>query len=245
MEFIVNDVNYKFDDEQNKLIPNYDWFVNYFKSGEWEKDTFEIFDEVKDSNKVAVDIGAWIGATSIWLSKNFKNVISIEADKEALTVLKSNLKNNHCENVIVIEKAIFNDSVSELFFGKNKNRLGEGHGDSTSQAKTIQTNNDDYTVSTVTLYEILKQYDNISFIKIDIEGGEEMILEDLFTLSAKNNLKIWVSFHYDWWVDKNLDRFNHLLGYVKSIKYRNQYINKSILFDTVKLDPFSNFFIEF
>lgn len=245
MEFTVNNVHYTFDDEQNKIIPNYDWFVNYFRTGEWEKDTFEIFDGVKDSNKVAVDIGAWIGATSIWLSKNFKKVISVEADKNALTVLKSNLKNNNCENVVVIDKAVHNNSSDKLFFGKNLNRLGEGHGDSTSQGRVNKTNDDDYLVNTITISDILKLNSDISFMKIDIEGAEEAILEDLFILSAENNLKIWISFHYDWWAVKNIDRFNHLLSKIKSITHNNQIINKYTLPDIVKLNPFTSFFIQF
>lgn len=245
MEFRVNNVDYKFNDDQNKIIPNYDWFVNYFKSGDWEKDTFETFDKVKNSDKVAIDIGAWIGATSIWLSKNFKNVISVEADKEALTVLKSNLKNNNCENVTIIEKAVFNNSVNKLFFGKNEYRLGEGHGDSTSQSKLNKTTDDDYLVETITLSEILKLMDNITFIKIDIEGGEEVILEDLFVLGVENNLKVWISFHYDWWLDKNIDRFNRLLSYVKCVTYNNNKMDKTLLFETIKSNPFGSFLIEF
>lgn len=53
----------------------------------WETDTFFIFDLFKDKNSVAIDLGAWIGTTSIWLSHNFHHVVAVEADKISLTCL--------------------------------------------------------------------------------------------------------------------------------------------------------------
>lgn len=35
----------------------------------WEKETIEVFDQVKDKEAIAIDIGAWIGTTAIWLFK--------------------------------------------------------------------------------------------------------------------------------------------------------------------------------
>ena len=48
---------------------------------------------------------------------------------------------------------------------------------------------------------------NISLIKVDIEGGEEYILNDLYDIHIKNNTPLYISFHYLWWNDKNLNRF--------------------------------------
>ncbi len=46
-----------------------DFLVYDFK--DWENDTFEVFEKVKNQEGIAIDIGAWIGTTAIWLSKNF------------------------------------------------------------------------------------------------------------------------------------------------------------------------------
>jgi hypothetical protein len=64
------------------------------------------------------------------------------------------------------------------------------------------------------LNDILSQnnisYPDISLIKVDIEGGEEHILEQLLNMWNFHNVKLYVSFHYTWWSDKNLDRFGLL-----------------------------------
>src|ERR1700679_1912117 len=50
----------------------------------WENETFDVFDQFKDDQGIAIDIGAWIGATTIWLSKNFHHVLAIEANTGAI-----------------------------------------------------------------------------------------------------------------------------------------------------------------
>jgi len=68
----------------------------------------------------------------------------------------------------------------------------------------------------------------ISLIKVDIAGGEEHILNDLLGICYKYNIAIYVSFHYTWWDDKNLDRFPLL-----SVDDKNKIISNpftSILF---------------
>jgi hypothetical protein len=47
-------------------------------------------------------------------------------------------------------------------------------------------------------------------IKVDIEGGEEYILNDLHELYNVYHIPLYISFHYSWWQNKDLDRFEWL-----------------------------------
>ena len=47
----------------------------------------------------------------------------------------------------------------------------------------------------------------VSLIKVDIEGGEEHILDQLYAIHSEHKIPMYVSFHHTWWSDKNLDRF--------------------------------------
>lgn len=51
---------------------------------------------------------------------------------------------------------------------------------------------------------------DISLVKVDIEGGEENILPDLYQLYCDHGIPLYISFHHSWWKDKNLDRFAFL-----------------------------------
>lgn len=233
--FLVHGVNYTFDPNNNKEITNYEWFMGKLSSGNWEKDTYNVFKQVKDLNKTAIDIGGWIGPTAIWLSNNFKNVVVVEADKIALNALKANLKTSNCDNVKIIERPIYSESNVELYFGNNSN-INTNMGDSTSQLKNGITNSDDYKVLTISLNDIIKESDDVSFIKIDIEGGEEYIIPELFQTCSKNGYDLWISFHYNWWKNHDLSRFEEYFSLATNNKNIAEYIRSN---------PFGSLFLKF
>jgi FkbM family methyltransferase len=226
--FSIYGVDYSFDPSNNSKIVNYDWFMDTFSTGNWENDTFRVFDMVKNSNKTAIDIGTWIGPTVIWLSKNFKDVIAVEADKVAIEALKGNLKSSNCENVKIIENPIYSESNVKLFFGSNTNIPAE-LGDSTSQIKNESTNEQDSEVLTITLGDILnplvKNPEDVSFIKVDIEGGEENIIPELFETCSKYKYDLWISFHCPWWKDTNINRFEKYFSLAKNEENIIEFLN--------------------
>jgi FkbM family methyltransferase len=239
-------VDYEFLGSENTSIPCFGWYMNVFSSENWERETFDIFNKVKDKNKIAVDIGGWMGSTCIWLSKNFESVIVVESDKNALIAMENNLKRNSCENVTIIDRAIYNEDDVEVYFGINE-ITGTGLGDSMSQIKNFSGNSNDYRTKTITLKNIVENYgkEKISFLKIDIEGGEEMILHDIFEIGEKYNLKFWVSFHYPWWKDKNIERFSYLLDHSVKIYFNDSLMDKQNFFNALLNHQFGSFYFDF
>ena len=148
-------------------------------------------------------------------SRKSKHVYSVEADNYSANDMLVNLKTNCENNYTVINKAIFNIDNIEIRFGKNLHLENSKLNDSTSQiySDDIITDNS-YLIETITLESIIEKYQidvsEISLIKVDIEGGEEHILNDLFIIHDKYNVSLYISFHYTWWNDKNLDRFPFL-----------------------------------
>jgi len=69
-------------------------------------------------------------------------------------------------------------------------------------------------IQTIDLSHLIQDYNintyDISLIKVDIEGGEEFILNDLYHLYSTYHIPLYISFHYDWWNNKDLDRFTFL-----------------------------------
>ncbi len=226
------------------INPELDHFTsNIFLN--WKNKNFEIFDQVKDPTAIAIDLGAWIGTTSIWLSKNFYAVIAVDADKNSLECLKKNLCASACSNVTVCDKPVFSVSKN-LIFGPRGAKLNE----SISYIKEIQTNKNDYVIQSITFKELLQNYvfenENISskkigFIKCDIEGGEEYILEDLLDFVYDNNAKAYISFHLDWWTMKKIEDFEHLFRCFKTdcpdtdiCQYLKTHPFESLLFESSK-----------
>jgi len=211
--------------------PNLSFWKDIY--GEWENDTFKVFDKYLSKDKVFIDIGGWIATTSMYGSRKSKHVYAIEADKFAFNDMTINLKANCENNYTLINKAIYNIDNEKINFGKNFNYATSRINDSMSQTCPKDVNsNEYYVVETITLDTIIKNYDidvaDISLIKVDIEGGEENILDELFDMRIKHKVSLYISFHYCWWNDKNLDRFPFLSDQNKKDIIANPFV--SILF---------------
>jgi FkbM family methyltransferase len=191
---------------------NADFLRNIFPS--WESETFDVFDQVKNTHGIAIDLGAWIGTTAIWLSKNFYHVIAVEGDRESLIDLKKNLEASKCFNVTLCGQPV-TGTQREVIFGPRGNRMNE----SISCVKVSSTSEKDYIIESLTVRQLIKAYISenpqinshpIAFIKCDIEGGEEEILEELLEFAYKNQSKAYISFHLDWWRSKKIVEFENL-----------------------------------
>jgi hypothetical protein len=105
--------------------------------------------------------------------------------------------------------------------------------DSTSQIYFDNESSDEfYEVKTISLERLIEKYainpNDISLIKVDIEGGEEFIFQHLYDIKTKYGVPIYVSFHHSWWKNKNLDRFYFLTDSQKNLIVHNPFV--SILF---------------
>ena len=199
----------------------------------WENDTFSIFDEFLDKNKIFIDIGGWIGTTSMYGSRNSKYVYIVEADNKSCKDMKLNLEINCNNNYEIINKAIYNIDNIELKFGKNKFLDNSKMNDSTSQIyENDEITDEYYLIDTITVKSIIENnninINEISLIKLDIAGGEENILNDIYEIYKKYNIPLYVSFHYTRWKDSNLDRFEFLTEIQKKLIIDNPFT--SILF---------------
>jgi FkbM family methyltransferase len=235
-----------FDAEKNEKIPNFNWFIDVLQKQTWESVTFNIFDQLKDENKIAIDIGGWIGVTSIYLSKIFKSVITIEADVVAFNALSENINDNQCKNVTLYNKAFYNSTVDSIVFGVNGFNYDSTLGSSTSQIKTHSDNDSDYSIETISIIDIIKDINpnDIGLIKVDIEGGDEDVFEELITIGSKYGWKIWIAFHYGWWKDTDITRFEKLIPLIKKVSRDTHEISKSELLSLISLNVPESFLIE-
>ena len=205
--------------------PTTDNFVkNVFP--DWEDETFNVFDLVKDPEGIAIDLGAWIGTTAIWLSKNFYHVVAVDADPISLKCLKKNAQASECSNITICERPVaqYNQKV---IFGARGSSFNESisyiKNSEPSDSNSVDENN--IIIRSITFKELIHDYifnneniksHKISFIKCDIEGGEENILEDMLYFAFYNKSKAYISFHLDWWQSKKITDFEYLFKFFKT-----------------------------
>jgi FkbM family methyltransferase len=214
--------------ENNLNNPNLSFWKDIYYG--WKNDTFEVIDKYLSKDKVFIDIGGWIAATSMYVSRKSKHVYTIEADNLAFNDMKNNLKTNCENNYTIINKAIYDIDNKKVNFGKNFNYTTSRMNDSRSLIYPDGVISDEYyIVETITLETIIKNYDiniaNISLINVDIVGGEENILDHLFDIHIKFDIPLYIHFHYCCWNDKNLDRFSFLSEQNKKDIIANPFIS--------------------
>jgi len=178
----------------------------------WEKETFEVFDKFLNKDKQFLDIGAWMGTTVLYASFRSSYIVAVECDIVSVEKLKNNIILNKLDTVIDIEPYAIYSENTEVSFGPNSFANNSSLNDSMSQIKIGESNKNDYLIKTITLDNLIQKYNlnNLSLIKVDIEGGEENILVDLFNYGKSSMVPLYISFHYSWWNNKNLDRFTFL-----------------------------------
>ncbi len=154
------------------------WFWPLVNKNRWGEFEFSSIEKCPNK-KMMWDIGAWNGVTSLYASKLYENVISWEPDWKAYNYLIENIKINDIKNVLCIREGIYNkeDIIS---FGEGST----GRGSSTSSIKSSK-NSDLSKIKVSTLSKSVEKYGIPDFLKIDIEGAEEDIIEELLSLNIK------------------------------------------------------------
>ena len=213
-----------------------DWINNFLLKdfAQWENETFVDFQRVNDSEwKIAIDIGAWVGTTAIWLSKHYDSVHVVEADPVSLIQLRANLEASVCSNVVVWGQPI-SDKEEIVYFGPNKEGT-QCFNTSMSQIKTKRTSPIDTELKTITLEQIVAQCEKpIGLIKIDIEGGEENLVETVLKYAQLHKTCVHLSFHITWWENKDIGRYSEIFG-EKAVQ----------LTSLLRLNPFASIFFDY
>ncbi len=192
---------------------NQDGYESYWKlvnQGKWEPETFSVFDSNINKQTLFIDIGGWIGPTTLYGAQLAKKTLSLEPDPVAFKRLEENLNLNSIsekkiktfnlalwfkENTIsfVSETKIGDSSSSVVRDNKNKTEFKKN----TFEAQTI-------TFSQLIEQAYLEQYKKI-FVKIDIEGAEYQLFDNLIQKLSEINAIFLVSTH-PWLLHKESEK---------------------------------------
>lgn len=184
MNITKRDATFKISNSQKHLSDfQKDWWENVFPR--WEEGTYDRIIPCLDKNKYFVDIGAWIGPITLVAQHFSRGCISIEPDPKAFKALEETIKLNNFNNIHLENKAVsLDDSLN----------LGGAFGNSTT---SYLEKGQSIICQTISLADIFHKYslseENVSVIKIDVEGYEKELLHDEFL--QKLNVNLHISFH--------------------------------------------------
>jgi FkbM family methyltransferase len=195
-----------------------EWYTRWWLSefvGDWEPETFEIFDRFLRPTDDFLDIGAWIGPTALYAANTARHVYALEPDPIAFQMLKAQMTaNTALPNITAIQSAL-GDSEATVPFG--------GNGDMGNSESTLLVREPDYlttptakpwgsspehalrwksapqtTVPQITMVELGRMVDlsNVRFVKMDIEGGEKYALPGVLEWAKSTKPALYLSLHW-------------------------------------------------
>ncbi len=170
-------------------------FWDKVDSGNWEPETFRVFDRFIDRDTVFLDVGAWIGSTALYAAPHAKETHAFEPDPVAFEQLKKNLDANGrsawAERVALHREAIA-PANGTMEMGSRSDK-----GDSMSSA-LLSEKEDSWEVKTLALGTFVKAQGLSGeklFLKIDIEGGEYNLIPALGTFLKREDCAVFLSLH--------------------------------------------------
>ena len=169
-----------------------DAFWQRAQQGDWEPDTFRIFERFLDREHSYLDIGAWIGPTLLYGCQLARRAWGIEPDPLAFPELEHNIEANRplTDNVQLVQACIAPQS-GEVAFGN----CGAG-GDSVSSL-LFGDRKTHWTVRALSFDDFIReqQIRDCNFIKMDIEGGEYQLLPTMMGWLAQHRPTLHLSLH--------------------------------------------------
>jgi len=166
----------------------------------WEKHSFAILDKFLNKENVFIDCGTWNGVLSLYASKICKSVIGFEPDQTAYSNAHVNVGINNIENIEIYNVGLSNKAGFEKLYIRNEGDSVSSLIDRVDENYKAKSTKD---IAVIQLSKFLEGRQlNIGLIKIDIEGGETIVIPEMEQYIRKNKPNIYVSFHPNWFIEK-------------------------------------------
>ena len=152
-----------------------------------------------DKDHDFLDIGAWVGPTTLWGSKFARSVVSFEPDPIAFSYLYRNVHLNMLTNVFLEEAAIAIQPRVDMF---SRTYPGDSMSNMLGAGEPLSS------VYGVFLDAALGMGD-FNLMKMDIEGGEAIVLPPNKELLGDKKIPLMLSFHGAFY--RNSEDFSNII----------------------------------
>lgn len=162
-------------------------------AGRWEPETLAALRQGLAGDAAFLDIGAWVGPTSLFAAGLGARVVAVEADPAALAQLAANLALNPdlAARITVVPRAANADGRPVRLGARRK------PGDSMASALLADDSGTTWETPAVTPADLAAELPATGpcLVKLDIEGGEYHLLPAMAPLIARADRGLMISFH--------------------------------------------------
>lgn len=180
-------------------------FSDLMTQGEREYRVSLLYNENKPKDEVILDCGAYKGDTLKSFVKTFgpalKRIYSFECMEDSLCELKrtvSSIQGEEYAPDMVIMPYALSDHEGTMSFLKIENQPAASHlAESKNYAKSICCQGDYVKVNVKTIDSLIPEDEEVTFIKMDIEGGEYEALLGARRVIQKNKPRLAISIYHN------------------------------------------------
>jgi FkbM family methyltransferase len=163
----------------------------------WEPETFNVFRKLA-TDKVVLDVGAWVGPTALWLANAGKKVFALEPTQTAFAEMCSNYKVNPNikDKLVAINAAL--DSQVRITEMTNRGNSADALVEENHNVKGLTIATDTVPVQTMTIEALEQKYPELSeasFVKMDTEGYERVLVPAMENFFKTKKPNAYISLH--------------------------------------------------
>jgi len=191
------------------VTPAYTPLITVFREQYIEKDYY--FSSTREDPFI-IDCGSNIGISILFFKHLYpkSKILGIEADPTTIPFLKKNISVNHLENVTLLEGALSNTPGTITFYSAAPGAVVNST--VTHRGKAIE-------VEAILLSDYIEE--EVDFLKIDIEGAEPMVIQNLFE-SGKIRLIKKMVVEYDHHLSAEENSFSQILSWLEKSNFEYQ-----------------------
>ncbi|CAK9016854.1 Uncharacterized protein SCF082_LOCUS13371 [Durusdinium trenchii] len=183
------------------------WWEQYFPR--WEMHTFRVFQRFVRPGAVVLDAGGWIGSTALWLAERARKVVVLEPGDRAFEELLLHVAQNPTRRSRL--------SLLRAALGPKRGLVQmTNRGDSADQVGVFDRQ-EGILSSVFGINDLLYAFpelEDVSFIKIDVEGSERDIIPAMTDFLRRKRPVMLLSIHPHALMD---DELSKLIGELRAL----------------------------
>jgi len=184
MQLDIRDRSFTVDDSHER-------FWTRVSSGQWEPGLFDVIDRYVTDDTIMLDMGAYIGAVTLYASNCAEKVFAFEPNPAAFKWLEKNVEYNKCENVEAVNKGVSTHTreAQLRLVSEPDNPMNT----------LVGASDDDFgnaDVELLDIYQIVKNTEGKKiFVKIDTEGHEYDLVPACSKILSRQDATVHLSTH--------------------------------------------------
>lgn len=196
--------------ENDPASSSWQFWESQFATGKWEPELLELMDRLLDDGGLYLDIGAWIGPTVLWASRHADRMVAVEPDPVAYETLAANIAlNGLFGRTRLVPQAIADHAGAMTLhrrdmWGSSMSSLIGGDGSGQIEIEACRLTD-------------LELDEPPALIKIDIEGGEALVIPDSVGLLGVWGCPVLLSLHWPWLNDTQAKNLSDALSEASTV----------------------------